>query len=156
MEQPAISTAVQAPGSTMAARLADQVVWLRNQHIQVAELRLHPRDLGSLQIRIDHNNEGTQIQFVAPHQHVRDVLDQNLVQLKEMFRDAGINLVQVNVSAEQRDHAGRGQQGMDDVTLRGSRQQSTQAENDAGDEAMEVLGVSRLGGSSPYQLDFYI
>ena len=81
-------------------RLSEQVLWLRHQQIQVAELRLHPRDLGSLRVRIDSSGDHTTVNFVAAHDSVRDVLDQNLVKLHQLFSDAGLNLTQVHVSSD--------------------------------------------------------
>jgi len=89
-----------ALSSDFVSRLGEQVMWLRHQQINVAELRLHPRDLGSVLVRIDSSGDNTSVNFVASHHTVRDVLDQNMIKLHELFSDAGLNLVHVNVSSD--------------------------------------------------------
>lgn len=78
--------------------IGERVVWFTSKHIQNAEIELDPPELGPLQVRISTQNDQTTVSFTSHHPAVREVLDQNLPKLKEMFADQGLNLVQADVS----------------------------------------------------------
>lgn len=107
--------------------VGERVLWLAAQNLSVADIRLDPPELGSLQVRVTVNQEQASVTFVTPHAQVRDVLDQQATRLREMFAEQGLNLVNVDVS-ERRQQAGSGQQ---DDTAR--------AEQEA-DEELQLLG----------------
>lgn len=80
------------------ANMAERVSWLASQAIQAAEIQLDPPELGPLQVRIALNQDQASVNFVSQHSLVRDTLDSQLVRLKELFAQEGMNLVDVNVS----------------------------------------------------------
>jgi len=77
--------------------IGERVVWFGANKIQHAEIELDPPELGPLQVRISTVNDQTSISFTSHHAGVREVLDQSLPKLKEMFSDQGLNLVQADV-----------------------------------------------------------
>lgn len=89
--------------------MGKQILWMVNQNINSAELRLNPAKLGPLEVRIDMDNDQVNVVFSSRHADVRDAVEQALPRLREMFEDKGLNLSDADVSqhsfAEQRENA---------------------------------------------------
>jgi flagellar hook-length control protein FliK len=51
-----------------------------------------------VQVKVSVNQEQTSVSFTSHHAVVREVLDQNLGRLRDMFSEQGLNLVNVDVS----------------------------------------------------------
>lgn len=79
-----------------------------SQHIAIfsrnglhsAEIRLHPEELGALQITLRVQQEQAQIHIVSEHAHVRHAMEQAMPQLRAAMAESGIQLGQANVSAD--------------------------------------------------------
>ncbi|RYY74705.1 MAG: flagellar hook-length control protein FliK [Gammaproteobacteria bacterium] len=78
--------------------VGEKVLWLAAQNVSSAEINLHPKDLGPMQVKVSVNQEQTSVSFTSHHPMVREVLDQNLNRLRDMFSEQGLNLVNVDVS----------------------------------------------------------
>ncbi|MFG6062531.1 flagellar hook-length control protein FliK [Enterobacter ludwigii] len=65
-----------------------------------AEIRLHPEELGSLQISLRLQQDQAQIHIVSEHAHIRHAMEQAMPQLRAAMAESGIQLGQANVSAE--------------------------------------------------------
>ncbi|MEH0884596.1 flagellar hook-length control protein FliK [Enterobacter sp. UNJFSC 003] len=65
-----------------------------------AEIRLHPEELGSLQISLRMQQDQAQIHIVSEHAHIRHAMEQAMPQLRAAMAESGIQLGQANVSAE--------------------------------------------------------
>ncbi len=76
----------------------DRVLWLANNRQPVAELRLNPPHLGSVDVRITVQGDQAQVLFQVPGGAAREAVDAALPRLREMFAEAGLNLMDVNVS----------------------------------------------------------
>lgn len=80
------------------AAMSERVVWLSTQKIQGASIHLNPAELGPLEVKINLNNDQAVLNFSSHHAAVREALENALPQLKEMFQQDGLQLVNVNVS----------------------------------------------------------
>jgi flagellar hook-length control protein FliK len=78
--------------------VGEKVLWLAAQNVTSAEINLHPKDLGPVQVKVSVNQEQASVSFTSHHAVVREVLDQNLNRLRDMFNEQGLNLVNVDVS----------------------------------------------------------
>lgn len=79
--------------------VGDRVQWMAAQNIQEAKIRLHPQELGSLEVHIQvGKDQQTTISFSSPHSQVRDALETAIPRLREMFGENGLSLGDVNVS----------------------------------------------------------
>lgn len=78
--------------------MADRVSWLASQNIQAADIQLDPPELGPLQVRITVNQDQASVSFISHQASVRDTLDSQLMRLRELFSNEGLDLVDVNVS----------------------------------------------------------
>ncbi len=81
-------------------QLGQQVMMFNRQGQQTAELRLHPQDLGSIQISMKIEDGQAQMHFVSGHSGVRAALEAAMPQLRTSLADNGINLSQSNVSSD--------------------------------------------------------
>ncbi|MBN6033020.1 flagellar hook-length control protein FliK [Pantoea ananatis] len=80
--------------------LGQQIVMFSRNGQQNAELRLHPEDLGAIQISLKLNNDQAQLNMVSSNSHVRAALEAALPQLRHALAESGINLGESQVSSE--------------------------------------------------------
>ncbi len=95
-----VQTAVPVPVGQpqWSQAVGEKVLWLAAQNVSSADINLHPKDLGPLQVRVSVNQEQTTVSFTSQHAVVREVLDQHLNRLRDMFSEQGLNLVNVDIS----------------------------------------------------------
>jgi flagellar hook-length control protein FliK len=94
--QTAVPTPLGQPQWSQA--VGDRVLWLAAQNITSAEIHLNPKDIGPLQVNVSVNQDQATVSFTSHHAVVREVLDQSLNRLREMFTEQGLNLANVDVS----------------------------------------------------------
>ncbi len=80
--------------------VGERVLWLAAQNVSSAEMHLHPQDLGPMQVNVSVKQDQVTIHFTSQHALVREVLDQNMNKLRDMFTEQGLNLVNVYVSQQ--------------------------------------------------------
>ena len=80
--------------------LSQQIVMFSRNGQQNAELRLHPADLGAIQISLKLDNDQAQINLVSGHSHVRAALEAAIPQLRSALAESGINLGESQVSSD--------------------------------------------------------
>ena len=89
--------------------MGKQILWMVNQSISRAEIRLNPANLGPLEVRIEMENDQVNVAFSSRHADVREAVEQALPRLREMLEEKGLNLSNTDVSqhsfAEQRHNA---------------------------------------------------
>jgi flagellar hook-length control protein FliK len=86
--------------------LGERLAWLVQEGRHDARIRLHPAELGSIDIRLNQDGDATRISLVSPHAAVRDALEQAVPRLRELLGHAGLDLSQVNVgSGDARSHS---------------------------------------------------
>jgi hypothetical protein len=93
-----IGPSVQHPdwGGAVAAR----VVWQISEHLQQAQFRIHPPDLGPVEVRVTIKHDQASVQFIAQHGLVRDALEDSIPRLREMMSNQGLTLADANVSEQ--------------------------------------------------------
>ncbi|MDU4094328.1 MAG: flagellar hook-length control protein FliK [Pantoea sp.] len=80
--------------------VSQQVLMFSRNGQQNAELRLHPDDLGAIQISLKLDNDQAQLNMVSNHTQVRAALEAALPHLRTALAESGINLAQSNVSSD--------------------------------------------------------
>ncbi len=78
--------------------LGERAVMIAAQNTRVAQIQLDPPELGSLNIRVQVNQDQISLNFTSPHAHVRDAVEQSLPRLREMFAEQGLALQDSSVS----------------------------------------------------------
>lgn len=112
---PAVTTAAPAQASAPVAApvigaplgssewqqtISQNITLFTKQGQQSAELRLHPEDLGQVQISLKIDDNQAQLQMVSQHSHVRAALEAALPVLRTQLAENGIQLGQSSISSE--------------------------------------------------------
>lgn len=104
--------------------LNQQVLMFHRNGQQSAELRLHPQELGALQITLKLDDNQAQLHIASAHGQVRAAVEAAMPQLRHALAESGINLGQSSVGGDQmpqwqqaQQHNG-GQQGRPDYRER--------------------------------------
>ncbi len=103
---PAVTHQLQLPSSVgsqaFAHELGQQVVWLTGQDVKQARIRLHPEELGQLDVKINVSHDRVDVVFSAQHPAAVTAIQQSLSQLGQMLTQQGLSLGHAEVG--QHDH----------------------------------------------------
>jgi flagellar hook-length control protein FliK len=101
VQTPQAHTAINSYfGSTAWSNEVNQSVVLMTRGADhSATLTLNPPNLGPVQVVIDLNNAQAQATFTSDNPDVRQALQENIANLRDMMKIAGVDLGQVNVNA---------------------------------------------------------
>jgi flagellar hook-length control protein FliK len=80
--------------------LGDQVVWMASRLENRAELVLNPPQMGRIEVSLTVSGDQANAVFTSANPVVRDALEASLPRLREVLADAGIQLGQAQVGAE--------------------------------------------------------
>ena len=81
--------------------VSSRVVWMAQEGIQQAALRLNPGSLGSIDVKLSMQNELVNISFVTHSATTRDALEQALPKLRESLDEKGLELADADVSQQE-------------------------------------------------------
>jgi flagellar hook-length control protein FliK len=84
-----------------AAQLKDRVMYQVQQKIQTAEIRLAPEELGSVQIKVNLQQDQLSVQFVVQQAQAKEALEQQMPRLRELLQQQGVELAESQVSQQQ-------------------------------------------------------
>lgn len=135
---PAASTAAAHAGPVIARpvgssgwteEIGNHVVWLANRSESRAELVLTPPQMGRVEISLTVKGDQAVASFVSNNPVVREALEAALPRLREILADAGIQLGQAQVGAE---------------NARQWAQQDKHGDNSASDPARANLGDTAI------------
>lgn len=106
-----ISVPIAAPAGShaFAQELGQQVAWFVGQDVKQARIRLHPEELGSLDLKISVNHGRVDVVFHAQHPGAVTAVQQSLPQLEQMLAQHGLSLG--NTEVGQHDRGGQSQSG---------------------------------------------
>jgi len=74
--------------------------------LKEARIIIDPPELGPLDLKVGMSGGETQVQFTAYHAHTRDLIEEAMPRLKEMFEQAGLKLGDADVRQGDRDAGG--------------------------------------------------
>lgn len=94
---PPIQTPV-GQGRAWAQALGQRVTMMQAQGMERAEVRLHPPNLGPLEIRLSMTQDQTQLTLSSQHAVTREALESALPRLREMLQEEGIELGDATVT----------------------------------------------------------
>jgi flagellar hook-length control protein FliK len=83
-----------------ANELGQKLLWFASNDRQLAQLTLHPAQLGTLEITLNLSKDGATAHFVSPSAEVREAIETAVPRLREMLASSGIELGQVSVGGE--------------------------------------------------------
>lgn len=98
---------VLAPAGTpaFATELNQQITWFATQDVKQARIRLHPDELGMLDLKISVQHGHVDVAFTAQHPGAVLALQQSLPQLDQMLAQQGLSLGHSEVSQHGRDES---------------------------------------------------
>lgn len=76
---------------------SDQILWLGHQEIKSAQIKIHPEDLGLIEIGVKLVKNEVSLSINSSNHQVRELVDQSLTRLKEMMNEQGVNLSEVHI-----------------------------------------------------------
>ncbi|MDR3501798.1 MAG: flagellar hook-length control protein FliK [Legionella sp.] len=82
-------------------QFSDHVMWLGQQGIKNATIRIHPEELGPLEISIKVVNDSASVNIISHSQQVRDIIDQSVSRLHAMMAEQGLNLSEFNIDSDE-------------------------------------------------------
>ena len=132
--------------------LSQHITLFTKQGQQTAELRLHPEDLGQVQISLKLDDNQAQLQMVSAHSHVRAALEAALPVLRTSLAENGIQLAQSSVSSES--FAGQ-QQSSSQQQHQASRSGNTGSFNEESDELLPVPAALQSAARGNSAVDIF-
>ena len=115
-DAPQFSVPTPVGSSAWAEDVGNRIVWMAGKDLGKAELILTPPHLGRVEISLSLNGDQASASFVAATPAAREALEQALPKLRDLMSQAGIDLSQANVSANN-----SGQQGAQEQRWSGRR-----------------------------------
>ena len=79
---------------------SERILWLTRNDQSAAELRLNPRHLGPIQVRIQLDDDQATLHIQAHHAATREAVEAALPRLRESLAEAGIQLAQAQVGGQ--------------------------------------------------------
>ena len=132
--------------------LSQHITLFTKQVQQTAELRLHPEDLGQVQITLKLDDNQAQLQMVSAHSHVRAALEAALPVLRTSLAESGIQLAQSSVSSES--FAGQ-QQSSSQQQQQASRSGNTGGFNEESDELLPAPAALQSAARGNSAVDIF-
>jgi flagellar hook-length control protein FliK len=93
-----VALAVGTPG--WSEEIGNRVVWMANRTESRAELILTPPQMGRIEVSLSITGDQATANFVSGNPAVREALEAALPRLREVLAEAGVQLGQTQVSAE--------------------------------------------------------
>jgi flagellar hook-length control protein FliK len=88
-------------------QLSGRIRWLVDRDAGEARIKLHPAELGSLDVKISMRDEQTFVHLAASSAAARDELEQSLPRLRELLAQNGLTLAGASVSGGRQEHSPR-------------------------------------------------
>ena len=86
----------------------EKIRWMVNARNSMAEIRLDPPELGSMQVRVNVSGDAASVSFIVQSQHAKDALADAMPRLKDMLAEQGINLGESEVRKDNSSQNGDG------------------------------------------------
>ena len=86
-------------GSTnWSNQVGDRVRWMSNVKLSSAELKLHPAELGAMEIKIITEENQTKVSFITSNAAAKELIESAMPRLRELLNNSGLQLEQSDVS----------------------------------------------------------
>ncbi len=81
-------------------QVAEKVQMMMSKNLKNLDIRLDPPELGRMQIRMTMNSDLASVQFTVTNPQARDIIEQTLPRLREMFAQQGMQLAESSVQQQ--------------------------------------------------------
>ncbi|KAG9568771.1 hypothetical protein KCV01_g19837, partial [Aureobasidium melanogenum] len=126
-----------ATSPQFAQELGEQIAWMGSGQVKEARIKLHPEELGSMDVRVNMDGGKVNVAIMAQHPAAVHAVQQTLSQLDSMLAHHGLTLGQADVGQRQQG------QGGGDASSSAAGQASSGAEADAASTTVATSPVSR-------------
>ena len=135
-------------------QLGEKIRWMVNARNTMAEIRLDPPELGSMQVRVNVAGDAASVSFVVQSQQAKDALADAMPKLRDMLSEQGIELGDAQVRKDNSSGQENGQQ------LAGNSHQGQGAgdrgENDGVDDTDGIRVIEQsISRADKGGIDFY-
>ncbi|HFK8639530.1 TPA: flagellar hook-length control protein FliK [Legionella pneumophila] len=86
--------------SQWSEQLSEHIVWLGHQDIKSALIKIHPEELGPLEINVKVVKDNASVTISTHSVYVKEIVDQAIPRLREMMAQQGINLSEVHIGTD--------------------------------------------------------
>ena len=100
MAPPTLHLNSQLGSEAWQQQLSQHMLFFSRQGISQAQIRLHPEELGSLNVHLRIEDNQAVMHFVSPHSHVRAIMESMMPVLRSALQESGINLAQGSVGQD--------------------------------------------------------
>lgn len=90
-------------------QLKEKMLMMVKDKVHTAEIRLDPSELGSMQIKINLQQDQMSVQFMVQQGNAKELMEQQMPKLRELLQQQGIELSQGSV--QQQNQSSSGQEG---------------------------------------------
>lgn len=97
---PTMHLASQLGSEAWQQQLSQHMLFFSRQGITQAQIRLHPEELGSLNVHLRIEDNQAVMHFVSPHSHVRAAMESMMPVLRSALQESGIHLAQGSVGQD--------------------------------------------------------
>ena len=130
---PILSVASPVGTSAFDQEFGRQVTWLATQDLKQARIRLHPEELGQVDLKISVDHHRVDVAFTVQHPGAAQAVQQSLLQLDQMLAQQGLSLGHTEV----------GQHGSDGSSSRHRGADTAEADNRNEPHAVDSLVTVR-------------
>lgn len=96
--------AIEIDKPEWSKQFSDHIIWLGQQEVKSAIIKINPEDLGPLEICIKVKNDSASVNIVTHTHQIRDIIDQSLPKLQAMMAEQGLNLSEVHIDSDASAH----------------------------------------------------
>ncbi|USR66406.1 flagellar hook-length control protein FliK [Providencia stuartii] len=136
---PTLHLTSQLGSEAWQQQLSQHMLFFSRQGVSQAQIRLHPEELGSLNVHLRIEDNQAVMHFVSPHSHVRAAMESMMPVLRSALQESGIHLAQGSVGQENLNHQSDGSQ-------QGS-QQHRDGQIQATHPSVGVVGISEANAT---------
>ena len=108
-------------------QLNEKIRWMVNARNTMAEIRLDPPELGSMQVRVNVQGDAASVSFIVQSQQAKDALADTMPKLRDMLSEQGIELGDAQVRKDNSQNGESGQQ----LAIQSGNGQGQRGNNDA-------------------------
>jgi flagellar hook-length control protein FliK len=97
-----------ATSPQFAQELGEQIAWMGSGQVKEARIKLHPEELGSMDVRVNLDGGKVNVAVIAQHPAAVHAVQQTLSQLDSMLAHHGLSLGQADVGQRHAEQGGEG------------------------------------------------
>ncbi|GMM68417.1 flagellar hook-length control protein FliK [Alteromonas sp. MTD1] len=131
-------------------QLNEKIRWMVNARNTMAEIRLDPPELGSMQVRVNVSGDAASVSFVVQSQQAKDALAEAMPRLRDMLSEQGIELGDAQVRKDNSSGNESGQQFANNSSTSTGAQNSANSDGMDESAAIEQLITREMKGGIDY------